>query len=157
MAKELPITKLSTHEKILRAKNRDLSFPLTSDIKQLIANMKATVKKAPGIGLAAPQVGVNLNLAVINLEEFGVAPFALISPKVISKSIKKTRLDEGCLSSPGLFGPVKRPARVEVEAYREDGRRVVIKADGLLAKVLQHEIDHLNGILIVDKMEKRGK
>lgn len=157
MAKELPITKLSTHEKILRTENRDLSFPLTSEIKQLIANMKATVKKAPGIGLAAPQVGVNLNLAVINLEEFGVTPFALISPKVISKSIKKTMLDEGCLSAPGLFGPVKRPARVEVEAYREDGRRVVIKADGLLAKVLQHEIDHLNGILIVDKMEKRGK
>ena len=116
--------------------------------------MKLTVKKAPGIGLAAPQVGHNLMLAIIHLEEFGLDSFALINPKIISRSIKKTLMEEGCLSIPKVFGNVKRPAKVEVAGYTQEGRSVHIKADRLLAKVLQHEIDHLNGVLIADKFEK---
>ena len=127
---------------------------MSAEILELIEDMKLTVKKAPGIGLAASQVGKNLMVAIINLEELGVKPFAIINPRVVSKSIKKTEMEEGCLSMPGRFGPVRRPAKVEVSAYNEQGKRVLIKADKLLAKVLQHEIDHLNGILIIDKMKK---
>ncbi len=116
--------------------------------------MKLNVRKAPGIGLAAPQIGKNLNLAVINLEEFGTPVFPLFNPKVLSRSIKKTDMQEGCLSIPNLFGQVKRPARVEVEAFNEQGKRIVLRAQGLLAKVLQHEIDHLHGVLIIDKFKK---
>ncbi len=151
MTKTLRLHTLPKDEEVLRAKNQELSFPLPKDVNKLIEDMKATVKKAPGIGLAAPQVGKNLMLAVINLAEFGIEPFAIINPRIVSKSIKKTDMEEGCLSMPGHFVKVRRPAKVEVEAFREDGRKLRIKADRLLAKVLQHEIDHLNATLIVDK------
>lgn len=151
MVKIRKITKLDTDEIVLRKKNEELIFPLSREIKQLIEDMKVTVQKAPGIGLAAPQVGENVKLAIINLPELGAAPFGLINPKVVSKSIKKTEMDEGCLSIPGKFMKVRRPARVEVAALSESGKTVHFKADGLFAKVLQHEIDHLNAILIVDR------
>src|SRR3989344_5801465 len=127
MSKILRLHTLPANEPILRAPNSELSFPLTDQIKALIADMKLTVQKAPGIGLAAPQVGANLMLAVINLGEAGEEPFALINPKVVGKSIKKTGMEEGCLSIPGQYGEVRRPAKVEVEAWSEDGRRLVIK------------------------------
>ena len=151
MFKLLKLRTLPSDEKILRSPNVEISLPLSREIKNLIEDMKFTVQKAPGIGLAAPQVGKNLTLAIINLQEFGVEPFAIINPKVLSKSIKKTEMEEGCLSIPGYFAKIRRPARVEVEFWREDGRRVVMKTDKLLAKVLQHEVDHLNGVLIRDK------
>ncbi len=154
MPKFLSLHKLPDDEKILRSPNEELSFPLPKDVRRLIEDMKLTVKKAPGIGLAAPQIGKNLMLAVINLEEFGVATFAIINPKIVSKSIKKTEMEEGCLSIPGYFAKVRRPAKIEVEFSREDGGRVRLKASNLLAKVLQHEIDHLNTALIIDKAEK---
>ncbi|OGE79255.1 MAG: peptide deformylase [Candidatus Doudnabacteria bacterium RIFCSPHIGHO2_01_FULL_46_14] len=154
MPKTLRLHTLSQDEAILRAPNIELTFPLSKDVLELIEDMKVTVKKAPGIGLAAPQVGANLMLAIIHLEEFGIEAFALINPKVISRSIKKTAMEEGCLSIPKVFGQVKRPAKVEVTGYTQEGRKVHIKGGKLLAKVLQHEIDHLNGILIADKFEK---
>lgn len=154
MAKFLRLHTLLTDKEILRASNNELSFPLDKKNLALIEDMKLTVRKAPGIGLAAPQVGHNLRLAIIHLEEFGMKSFALINPKIISKSIKKTVMEEGCLSIPKVFGDVKRPARVEVVGYTEDGKKIHIKADKLLAKVLQHEIDHLSGTLISDKFEK---
>lgn len=151
MSEFLKLHTLPADKKILRAPNAEISFPLSREIKNLIEDMRLTVLKAPGIGLAAPQIGKNLKLAIINFQEFGVKPFAIINPKVVSKSIKKTGMQEGCLSIPGYFTNVRRPARVEVEFWREDGKRAVLKADKLLAKVLQHEIDHLNGILIRDR------
>jgi len=154
MPKLLRLHTLPSDEKILRAKNSELTFPLSTKVRELIEDMKLTVKKAPGIGLAAPQVGSNLMLAIIHLEEFGIKSFALINPKIVSKSIRKTPMEEGCLSIPGVFGMVKRPAKVEVAGFTEQGKAVRIKADKLLAKVLQHEIDHLNAILIADKFVK---
>ena len=150
MSKQLKIFKLPEDEETLRAANAEISFPLSDEIRALIDDMKQTVREAPGIGLAAPQIGKNLMLAIVNLEELG-PPFAVINPKILSKSIKKDEMEEGCLSIPGWFTKVKRPARVEVEAFLDDGSKVVFKADGLFAKVLQHEIDHLNGVLIRDK------
>lgn len=152
MPKQLRLHTLPDDEQILRAANQEISFPLSKKIVNLIADMKLTVQKAPGIGLAAPQVGHNVMLCVINLGEPEGEPFALINPKVISKSIKKTGMEEGCLSIPGKYGEVRRPAKIEVEAWSENGKRLVIKADQLFAKVLQHEIDHLNGTLIADKI-----
>ncbi len=149
--KMLRLHTLPQEEEILRSQNAEIKFPLSKDIKQLIEDMKLAVKKAPGIGLAAPQIGKNLKLAIINLTEMGIPPFAIINPQVVSKSIKKTDMEEGCLSIPGHFQKVKRPAKVEVIAYNEQGQKIVIRGDKLLAKVLQHEIDHLNGILIIDK------
>ena len=154
MPKLLRLHTLPQDEQILRAGNQEIIFPLSKEIWDLIDDMKLTVRKAPGVGLAAPQVGRNLMLAIIHLEEFGMPAFALINPKIVSRSIKKTSMEEGCLSIPGKFGIVKRPAKVEVQGFTEEGRQVVLKADKLLAKVLQHEIDHLNGILICDKFEK---
>lgn len=150
MKHNLRLYTLPSDEKLLRAENVEVVFPLAKDVVDLIEQMKVAVKDFKGIGLAAPQVGRNLRLAVINLEELGVPPFAIINPKILSKSIKKTILDEGCLSIPKHYIDVKRPAKVEVEAQKEDGSRVVFKASKLFAKVLQHEIDHLNGKLIVD-------
>lgn len=154
MAKLLRLHTLDKDEKILRASNAEVNFPLSKETRTLIEDMKFTVQKAPGVGLAAPQVGKNLMLAVINLEQFGLEPFAIINPRIVSKSIKKDVMEEGCLSIPGKYRSVRRPAKVEVEAWREDGRKVVIKGDKFLAKVLQHEIDHLNHTLICDKWEK---
>lgn len=150
MAKKLRLHILGKDDEILRADNQELSFPLSDEIKDLIEDMKLTVKKAPGIGLAAPQVGKNLMLAIINLEELG-EPFAIINPKIVSKSIKKTDMEEGCLSIPGQYHVIRRPKKVEVSAYTEDGHKILIQGDEMLAKVLQHEIDHLNATLIVDR------
>ena len=154
MARILKLHTLPHDEQILRAHNKEVIFPLDKKTLALIEDMKLTCKKAPGIGLAAPQVGVNKMIAIIHLEEFGIPTFSIINPKVASKSIKKTVMEEGCLSIPKVFGKVQRPARVEVLAYTETGSKLRIKADKLLAKVLQHEIDHLNGVLICDKFEK---
>lgn len=154
MAKKLKLFTLPQKEKILRSPNREIDFPLSAAIKKLIDNMIVTVQDTPGIGLAAPQIGENLMLAVINLPHLGLEPFAIINPRVVSKSIKKDLMEEGCLSIPGKFCPVKRPAKVEVEAYNTEGKKILIRAGGILAKVLQHEIDHLNAILIIDKFSK---
>lgn len=152
---KLRLFTLPKDESVLRAKNKELSFPLPKDLLKLIEDMKSAVKEFKGIGLAAPQVGKNLQLAIINLEHLGIEPFAILNPVVTSKSIKKDIMEEGCLSLPGKYGEVKRPAKVEVEFNRADGKRVRMKASDLLGKVFQHEIDHLNGILIADKFEKK--
>src|SRR3989344_7701676 len=108
MPNTLRLHTLSQDEAILRAPNIELTFPLSKDVLELIEDMKATVKKAPGIGLAAPQVGANLMLAIIHLEEFGMPTFTLINPQVVSKSISKSLMEEGCLSIPKIYGTVRR-------------------------------------------------
>lgn len=148
---KLRLHTLPKDEKILRSMNQQVEFPLSKDAKKLISDMKVAVRNFKGIGLAAPQIGENLQLAIINLEHLEVAPFAIINPVILSRSIKKTVLEEGCLSIPGEHVDVKRPARIEVRFQREDGKTIIMKTSDLLAKVLQHEIDHLNGILIIDR------
>jgi peptide deformylase len=148
----LPITKLPA--KVLRAPVKDVSFPLTKDNRRLVTNMLASVKKAQGIGLAAPQVGKSLNLALIYLEEAGLPAFPIFNPKIIKSSKELAPMEEGCLSLPGIFGIVQRPKKITIEAYDEEGKKFTLTDDGLLARVLQHEIDHLNNVLIIDKWEK---
>jgi peptide deformylase len=120
-------------------------------VKTLIPQMFATMYKAPGIGLAAPQVGALLRLVVIDLAPEKVPnPIALINPEVIAKSEDKATREEGCLSLPDQYADVTRPAWVRVRYQDEDGHKHEIEGDGLLAACLQHEIDHLNGVLFVD-------
>jgi peptide deformylase len=148
----LPIIKYPNQ--VLRTPGKDLAFPLSLVNQKLIANMAATVQKAKGIGLAAPQVGQSLNLIIINLEHLGLPVFALLNPKVVSASKVNTKMEEGCLSIPGVFGLVSRPKTVHVKGFTIDGQEIEFKADELLSKVVQHEIDHVNGVLIIDKISK---
>jgi len=148
--------KLITHPKeILRLKSKDLSLPLTKSDKDLIDQMIFDVRRFKGVGLAAPQVGENLNLAIIALDLYDIPAFPIINPKIISRSFKKTELEEGCLSLPGKFAMVKRPHKIKVKFFDRKGKAHKIKLEGMLAKVFQHEIDHLKGILISDKWDPK--
>jgi peptide deformylase len=116
----------------------------------LIDEMIRIMKAANGVGLAAPQIGILQRVIVVAPD--GMKPTALVNPKVI-KSEGEYLGQEGCLSIPGLYGDVKRPAFVEVEALDRRGREVVFELEGMPAKVVQHEIDHLDGILFINRVD----
>lgn len=122
--------------------------------RQLASDMINTCRTLKGIGLAAPQIGQSVRMCVIDLEEFGVSPMALLNPKIVKKSWKRIEMEEGCLSVPGVWGMVKRPMTVKVKAMNLGGKTLTIPAEGILARVLQHEIDHLDGILFTSKVLK---
>lgn len=151
----LPIAKLPA--KILRTPVEDLKFPLKKDVVRLIKNMLDTVISAQGVGLAAPQISKNLNMALIYLDEVDIPPFPIINPKITHYSKETTEMEEGCLSMPGVFGVVRRPKKITMEAYDINGEKFTITDDTFLARVLQHEIDHLHNTLIFDKLEKITK
>ena len=141
-------------DELLRKKSRP--FETVDDkAKQLLEDLYDTLKVTPdGVGLAAPQVGVLRRAIVVDLsmeEENPQGPFFLINPVITKKSGEQV-CREGCLSVPGKLGDVTRPLKVTVEALNEKGEKVKIKGEGLLAVVLSHEIDHLDGILFVDKV-----
>jgi peptide deformylase len=115
-----------------------------------INEMMRIMRKAHGIGLAAPQVGLSQRLIVIAPPDY--KPTALINPKIIKAEGEQIG-QEGCLSIPGLYGDVKRFEYVEVEAMDRKGRELIFELDGLAARVVQHEIDHLDGILFIDKVD----
>ena len=116
--------------------------------------MLETVRASDGIGLAAPQVGHSVKLIVINLEKNDIPPFALYNPKVKKKGVRKLEIEEGCLSLPGIYGQVRRPKKVTIEAQNTSGQTIVITDDGWISRVAQHEIDHINGRLIIDLVKK---
>ena len=123
---------------------------------ELLEDLYDTLKQTPdGVGLAAPQVGVLWRAIVVDLstEEGGEGPYKLINPVIVKRSGEQI-CREGCLSVPGKLGDVIRPKKAVVEALNEKGEKVVIKAQDLLAVVFSHEIDHLDGILFVDKAEE---
>ena len=115
----------------------------------LIDDMFRIMKKANGVGLAAPQVGILQRVIVICPE--GMRPTALINPKIVLLEGEQTG-QEGCLSIPGLYGDVKRALYVEVEALDRKGRELTYELEGMPARVVQHEIDHLDGVLFIDKV-----
>ena len=138
---------------ILKAKARPVAPRDAETLRMLIPLMFAAMYKAPGIGLAAPQVGVGLRLAVIDLmPEDKPAPLVLVNPELLQVSAEIVTREEGCLSLPGMYADVTRPERVKVRYYDAAGIRREIEADGLLAACLQHEIDHLDGVLFVDHL-----
>jgi len=147
------------NSEILRKKAQDVK-EVNSEIRNLIEEMRKIMKENDGIGLAAPQIGLDLNLFVaeIDYDKNKKGKFyALINPQIISKSKATEIVEEGCLSLPKEFGEVERSKRVIIVGLNEFGKKVKIKAEGLLARVFQHEIDHLNGILFADKASKIRK
>lgn len=147
--------KLVTIPNPILNKKTTLVKEFDAGLQKLVAEMIETCRASNGIGLAAPQIGKSIRLCIINLEHMGLEPFALVNPKIVKKSWKKIILEEGCLSIPGVFGLVKRPVKIVVEAQNLDGKKSKLTADGLLARVIQHEIDHLDGILFTSKMIKQ--
>ena len=136
---------------ILKARARPVAALDADRVRALIPRMFAAMYKAPGIGLAAPQVGVGLRLAVVDLmPNDQLAPIVLVNPEITAVSTELATREEGCLSIPGQFAEVSRPARVKVRYHDAEGARREIDAEGLLAACLQHEIDHLDGVLFVD-------
>lgn len=137
----------------LKARTRLVTAADRPRVSALAQRMLATMYAAPGIGLAAPQVGVDLRFAVVDLHpDDKPAPLILVNPKIETVSAEQVTREEGCLSIPGQYADVTRPERVTVSYEDLDGQSLTIEADGLLATCLQHEIDHLDGILFVDHL-----
>lgn len=134
------------HKVAKKVSNLELKMPLT---QQLIDDMFATMYDAPGIGLAAPQVGVPKRIIVVHLGTED-QPYAVINP-VLSDFAGESVATEGCLSIPGKLGDVARAERCTVTGLDRKGKKLRIEAEGLLARCFQHEVDHLDGILILDK------
>ncbi len=135
----------------LRAKARPVAEGDADAVRALAPRMLDAMYKAPGIGLAAPQVGELLRLIVVDLQpEEKPAPIVLVNPEILAASTELSTREEGCLSLPGQYADVTRPARVKLRYLDLGGARREIEAEGLLATCLQHEVDHLNGVLFVD-------
>ena len=140
---------------ILRKKSEILE-KVDDVLRKLMDDMLETMYAANGIGLAAIQIGIPKNLIVIDLltKEKKKDPMYFINPKIIKKSEKLSKYEEGCLSIPNLFAEVKRPSECEVQYLDYKGEKKILKATGLLATCIQHEIDHLKGILFIDYLSK---
>lgn len=135
---------------VLRQKAKKIPGADKSILK-LINDMVETMHESNGVGLAAPQIGVSLRLVVICLPEEDAQDIVLINPEIVKKSGER-EIEERCLSVPGYAGQVKRAVNVTVKGRDENWKEVRIKADELLAQALEHEIDHLNGVLYVDRL-----
>ena len=133
--------------KILLKPNQKVEV-IDEKIKKLISDMEETMYAAEGRGLAAPQVGVNLQIIVV---DSGDKLQAFVNPEIIKTSKKSEIMEEGCLSLPGIEVKVKRFWQIEVKTLNIEGKEIKFKTEGLLARIIQHEIDHLNGKLILDR------
>jgi peptide deformylase len=135
---------------------------LTPKIQRLIDDMIETMRAAPGVGLAAPQVAVSQRVIVVEFAEPSEDPdapppepelYVLINPEIVRESLERVGAVEACLSIPGFAGQVERHAAVTVKGINRQGEEVKIKAEGWLARIFQHEIDHLDGVLFIDRAE----
>ena len=148
-----PLPILITPHPALRTKAGAVQPADAERVRALVPRMFEAMYKAPGIGLAAPQVGVALRVVVLDLmPDNQPAPLTLINPHVVAVSDEWATREEGCLSLPNQYADVSRPARVTVRYHGVDGAQHQIEADGLLAACLQHELDHLDGVLFVDHL-----
>lgn len=144
---------LENPDPILRRKTKRVPS-IDKSVLKLIGDMIDTLDDAEGVGLAAPQIGVSLSIVVIHIPDD--VPFALVNPEVIKRTGER-EVVEGCLSIPGYQGKIKRSVSVTVKGLDAQGKSMRIKADGLLAQALEHEIDHLEGVLYIDRLESRDK
>ena len=126
---------------------------IDDEIKKLISDMAETMVTNNGIGLAAPQVGISKRVIVAQADLKDQSVFSLINPKIIKKSKEKIKVEEGCLSFPNIYIEITRPKEIEVEALNINGKKVNLKIGGLLARVIQHEIDHLDGIVFMNRLD----
>ena len=143
---------------ILRKKS-DILEKVDDELRILLDDMLETMYSAPGIGLAAVQIGILKRLIVIDIskDKEKKNPIFLINPEIISKSKNTSIYEEGCLSLPGHFAEIERPEECQIKYIDYDGKKKEMKANGLLATCIQHEIDHLNGILFIDYLSKLKK
>lgn len=132
---------------ILRGESEEVTV-FDQELKRLVSDMKETMLVARGVGLAAPQIGVLKKVVVIEWEDH---KFTLINPQIIEQSGEEVR-DEGCLSFPNIYEDVARPTKVKIAYQDENGDRREYEAEGFLARIFSHEIDHLGGKLLIDKL-----
>ncbi|MEK7546775.1 MAG: peptide deformylase [Patescibacteria group bacterium] len=179
MEDKILIVENKKEEKFLRTKIREFDFKKFTkrEINDFVGRMKKAMKLANGIGLSANQIGLDMRVFVaqvpktrINADETQIgadgirenprkhqresAFYAIFNPEIIKFSKEKTRLEEGCLSIPKVYGSVERPEKLTLAGFDKSGKKIKIKAWGLLAKVFQHEMDHLNGKLFIDRADK---
>ncbi|MBV9539608.1 MAG: peptide deformylase [Acidisphaera sp.] len=148
-----PLTILVAPHPSLKARARKVQPGDMPQVRALAPRMLDAMYRAPGIGLAAPQVGVPLRLVVVDLQrDDRREPMVLVNPEVLAVSEEQATREEGCLSLPGQYADVTRPARAQIRWEDETGKRREMDVDGLLAACLQHEIDHLDGVLFVDHL-----
>lgn len=136
---------------VLRVKAEEIEA-VDEALRRLARDMFDTMYAEDGVGLAGPQVGTERRIIVLDPREQGIEPMALINPRIVAAADETDRAEEGCLSIPGLRELVDRSVAVTVEAADLEGEPVHIEAEGLLARILQHEIDHLDGILFLDRV-----
>ena len=143
---------------ILRKKS-DYVERVDDEIRKLMQDMLKTMYDAPGIGLAAIQIGILKRIVVIDIskDEDKKSPLFLVNPEIIHRSKETSTYEEGCLSLPGQFAEIERPAECTLKYIDYNGKEKELKADGLLATCVQHEVDHLNGILFIDYLSKLKK
>ncbi|MFN7037411.1 MAG: peptide deformylase [Bellilinea sp.] len=149
-------------DEVLRRKARKVTV-FDANLQKLVDDMVETMRQAPGVGLAAPQVGISERLIVVEYAETDEdedAPkklFVVVNPEIVKVSTETEQGIEGCLSIPGLVGEVERPLQVVIRGQNRRGQPVRIKAKGWLARIFQHEIDHLEGILFTDRATRVWK
>ncbi len=144
---------LTDPNKELRAPSEKLSASevVSDETKTLVEDLIQTMHVENGIGIAAPQIGVHKRVIIVDR---GTGPEAYVNPKIVSSSLRKVESEEGCLSVPGIYGMVTRHKKVKVKAQKLDGTTVTLKEEGLPAIIFQHEIDHLDGVLFIDKVTR---
>lgn len=142
----LSITKYP--ERVLRTRAKEVK-EITREIQKLIDDMVETMYQAKGVGLAAPQVGIHLRVIIVDTPQ-GALP--VVNPEIVSISGKKIKEEEGCLSVPGFFFSLARSQKVRIQGISRDGKRLTMEAEDLVARIFQHEIDHLNGRLILNRI-----
>jgi len=142
-----------TSDSVLRQKAKRVPT-IDSSIQRLIDDMMETMRQANGVGLAAPQVGVPLRAVVFQMP--GEEPIAIINPEIVKRAGER-EVTESCLSVPGYAGEIKRSVSVTVKGLDQQGKKIRIKATGLMAQALEHELDHLNGILYIDHIESQDR
>jgi peptide deformylase len=145
----LPIVK---HPDPILEKECEKVTEFDKKLKKLLNNMYDTMIEADGVGLAAPQIGVDLQVAIVDIDD-ETGTIELINPEIIEEDGTDSDL-EGCLSFPGLYGEVTRSSSIKVRTYNRKGKLVEFQAKGFMARAIQHEIDHLHGILFTSKIEK---
>jgi len=138
---------------VLRRKAKRVST-IDSSIQQLIDDMVETMRQARGVGLAAPQIGVSLRVAVLQMP--GEEPVTIVNPQIVKRSGER-EVSEACLSVPGYAGEIKRSVSVTVKGWDRQGKAVRLKATDLMAQALEHELDHLDGVLYIDHIESQDK
>jgi len=150
----MSVLRITKHgEEVLKKPSKPFDFgAMKKDLPALLRDMWATMYAARGVGLAAPQIGLNVRVAVIDVRpDDKPQRLTLINPEILSKE-GELQEEEGCLSIPGLYAPVKRSARVRIRAMDQHGRSYEVAGQGLLARAFQHEIDHLDGKLFIDRL-----